>query len=287
MLHAAMKLEGRADEMPAAGFLRAPWRASAWLVVGIALGCGASASPPAVTVHAPRARASSTPAARAVAADPLAPRPLPGPWVDGAAACAAAIAATPAGDALQRTCAAHAPFAASTSVDLAPPFRSADVVVIAERGGVAPLDRCVVVVSTARGYWLASDERVCHGPVGTGHDVVGLEVAATERGGVVRVETKLTERVLTMDRGPHGGRVERSLVRTSDDVLLCGAGASGRPSCTPPLPLVRSDWGGPPVRFAVRVERDQFELDAPAEAEQLDLDTTWRRAVGRHALRFP
>ena len=68
------------------------------------------------------------------------------------------------------------------------------------RGAAVP----AVVVSTARGYWLASDARVCHGPVGTGHDVQGLAVAATRVGAVMRVETKLTERMETMDPGPRG-----------------------------------------------------------------------------------
>lgn len=241
--------------------------------------------------------------------DWLAPQPLDGPYTDENAACRALVDnlvrrdGPPEAevDRLTYSCGSdpgHTVVKMKTAAALAAPFLGALPIVVLRRGGAVPADSCTLALRKTDGWWLiGSDAFVCQGPVGTGHDFEGIEVDEIsvvplfpDRPRVLRYRYSRVEYLLSQAPGPGGrGRQEHRARRRQGFVMFCGLGASGRPSCTPPIPERFAPWSSKPVtlRFTTR-PGGRLVISGPRQQQPDDLDDEeWARLLGEHLIQFP
>lgn len=92
-------------------------------------------------------------------------------------------------------------------------------------------------------------------------------------------------RLLSMDPGPNGERIDGSRAHDRRGLLACGLGPSGTPSCTAPIDIGGHDLEDHLVMRAWSLEGDQLVLaPTPEDLEHADDPTA---AGGRFTLAFP
>lgn len=151
-------------------------------------------------------------------------------------------------------------------------------------GATPPEVWCSLAVEHEGGWWVLPTV-TCQRP-GMSVDITRMKVAPL----VARAEAVLfdytIERTLTsMDPGPNGERIDSTHPLVTRFVTACGVGASGAPSCTPPVVVGGHTLGGTYVERAWSLEGKVLVLDAaPAE---LELEGDVAPEGGRRSLVFP
>lgn len=143
---------------------------------------------------------------------------------------------------------------------------------------------CVLALAHG-GAWFTSPGITCQRTgMSTMVDRMRLLPIVSRRGFEV-FEYAVEGRLLSMDAGPNGERIDGSRPHDRHELLACGLGPSGTPSCTAPIVVGGHDLEDRAMTRAWSIEGDQLVLAPTPEDLEASGDRT--AAGGRFTLAFP
>lgn len=150
-------------------------------------------------------------------------------------------------------------------------IRGARVLRIATAPFGAPLERCLIAVETAKGWYVGESDGdpTCSGVTGPSSAIRKHEdrLLRAGDGHVVAVESLVETELRSYDAGPDGNRQASFELARSRVVRLCDVGPSGVPSCTSEIVVGCPDIDGELVEIGWRVEGGTLRFDGAAASE--------------------
>jgi len=131
------------------------------------------------------------------------------------------------------------------------PYAGAKVVFTRRPDDPGPMVYCSVAIHTTGGWYVSGPGSIfCGGPLGSGVSSSVSKKRVTVEDFVMGGSSELVFRyarrtvIHSIDQTPTGGRSFGTFSRDEEDVVVCGLGPSGWPSCTPPFPVVCANIDG-------------------------------------------